>query len=91
MPLVDAVAGSAGVVLAVLHILLWVQVAGPSGVDVTNILIKVEGNASMSLLRDISSEDCQWLCYVSKILDELVVVTNKSQKWSYLFSCFGGS
>ena len=29
-----------GVVLAVLHVLLWVWVAGPSGVDVSNMLIK---------------------------------------------------
>ena len=49
MSLVDAVVGSAGLVLAVLHILLWVQVAGPSGVDGTSILIKAVGMAGVSL------------------------------------------
>ena len=47
--LVDVVVGSAGSVLAVLHILLLVQVAGPSRVDVTNIMMKAVGNAGVSL------------------------------------------
>ena len=33
---------------------------------------------------------CEGFCYLSKILDELEVVTNKSQKYSYLFSILGG-
>ena len=33
---------------------------------------------------------CQQLCYTSRILDEHVVVANKSQKFSYLFSVLGG-
>ena len=40
LSLVDVVIGSAGVVSAVLHVLLQVQMAGPSGVDVTNILLE---------------------------------------------------
>ena len=49
MSLVDAVVGSASSVLAVLYILLWVQVAGPSEIDVTNILIEAVGIAGVSL------------------------------------------
>ena len=44
LSLVDAGARSVGVVWAVMHVLLQVQV-GPSGVDVTNILIKAVGVA----------------------------------------------
>ena len=40
MSLVNAFVGSAGMVLAVLCILLWVWMAVPSMVDITNILIK---------------------------------------------------
>ena len=36
------------VVLAVLHVLQWVWVAGPSGVDVINILIEAVGVAGVS-------------------------------------------
>ena len=43
LALVDIFIGSAGVVSAVLCLLLWVWVAGPSGVDVTNILIDAVG------------------------------------------------
>ena len=49
LSLVDVGVVSVGVVLAVLFVLLWVWVAGPSGVDVTNILIKVVGVAGVSL------------------------------------------
>ena len=49
LSLVDAGLVSVGVVLAVLHVLLWVQVAGSSGVDVTNILIKAVGVSGVSL------------------------------------------
>ena len=45
LPSVDVVVGSAGVVSAVLHVLLWVLGAGPYGVDVTNILIEPVGVA----------------------------------------------
>ena len=38
----------------------------------------------------IMVKGCQQLCYASKILDELTVVTNKSQKCCYLFSILGG-
>ena len=38
-----------------LHVLLPVQVAGPSGVDVTNILIEAEGVAGVSL----TSTNCE--------------------------------
>ena len=41
--LVDVGAVSAGVVSVVLHVLLWVLVARPSRVDVTNLLIKAVG------------------------------------------------
>ena len=46
--LVDAVVGSAGVELAVLQILLQVWMAGPSRVDVTNILIEAVGITGVS-------------------------------------------
>ena len=36
------------------------------------------------------SKGCQRFCYASKILDELAVVTNKSEKYSYLFTILGG-
>ena len=49
MSLVDLIIGSASVVMAVLHLLLWVQVAGLSEVDVTNIMIKAVGVAGVSL------------------------------------------
>ena len=49
MSLVDAVVGSAGVVLAVLCILLWVWVVGPSKLDVTNILVNAVGITGVSL------------------------------------------
>ena len=50
LSLVDVVVGSVGaVVLAVLHILLWVWVAGPSGVDMTIMLIDAVGIAGVSL------------------------------------------
>ena len=39
LSLVDVVIGYAGVVSAVLHVLLLVRVEGPSEVTVTNILI----------------------------------------------------
>ena len=46
----DVVVGSLGaVVSAVLCILLWNWVAGPSRVDVTNLLIEAVGVAGMSL------------------------------------------
>ena len=38
----------------------------------------------------VVSKGCQWLCYVSKIFNELTVVTNKSQECSELFSILGG-
>ena len=49
LSLVDVGIGSAGMVLLVLHVLMWVWVAGPSGVDVTKILIGVVGVAGVSL------------------------------------------
>ena len=50
LSVVDVVIGYVrSVVLAVLHVLLWVWVAGPSGVDVTNMLIKAVGVAGVSL------------------------------------------
>ena len=41
MSVVDASLGD--VVSVGLHVLLWVWVAGPSGIDLTNMLIEVEG------------------------------------------------
>ena len=55
LSLVDVGVVSVDVVLAVLHLLLWLQVAGPCGVDVTNILIKAIGVAVMSL----TSTNCE--------------------------------
>ena len=49
LSLVDVAVVSAGVVLAVLYVLLWVQVGGPCGVVVTNMLIKAVGVAGVSL------------------------------------------
>ena len=50
LSLVDVVVVSVGgLVLAVLHVLLWVQVAVPSGVDVTSMLIETVGIAGVSL------------------------------------------
>ena len=49
LTLTELVIGSAGVVSAALHVLLQVQVTGPSGVDVTNIFIKAVGVGGMSL------------------------------------------
>ena len=49
MALAIAVVGSAGVVLALLHVLLWVWVAGQSRVDVTNIIIEAVLIAWVSL------------------------------------------
>ena len=50
MSLIDAVVVSAGLVLAVLLVLLWMWVAGPSRVDVSNMLIKAVGNNGESLI-----------------------------------------
>ena len=50
LSLVDVVVGSvSSVVLAVLCVLLWAGVAGPSGADVTNMLIKAVGVAGVSM------------------------------------------
>ena len=50
MSVVNVIVGSVGGVVSVeLHVLLWVQVAGPSGVDVTNMLIEGEGFVGVSL------------------------------------------
>ena len=49
LSLVDVVIGSAGVVSAVLCVLLLVGVTGPAGLDVTNILIEAVGVAGVSL------------------------------------------
>ena len=50
MSVVDVVVGSVGGVVSVgLHVLLQVQVAGPSGVEVTNMLIEAVGVARVSL------------------------------------------
>ena len=50
MSLVHVVVGSVGaVILAVLHVLLWIQVAGPSEEDVTHILIEAVGASRVSL------------------------------------------
>ena len=49
LPLVDVVKGSAVVVSAVLHVLLWVWMAGQSGIGVTNILINAVWVAGVSL------------------------------------------
>ena len=54
LSLVDAFVGSVSdVILAVLHVLL--QVAGPSEVDVTNVLIKAAGVAGVS----VTSNNCE--------------------------------
>ena len=48
--LVDLGVLSVGVVLAVLNVLLQVQMAGPSGVDVINMLIEAVGVSGVSML-----------------------------------------
>ena len=47
LSVIDAFVG--GVVSVGLHVLLWVQVAGPSAVDITNLLIEVVGVAGVFL------------------------------------------
>ena len=49
LSLVDVGVVSVDVALAVLCVLLWVPVGGPSRVDVTNLLIKAVGVAGVSL------------------------------------------
>ena len=49
LSLVDVGVVFAGVVLAVLHVFLWVQVAGPSRVDVTNMLMEAVDATGVSL------------------------------------------
>ena len=49
LSLVNVGVVSVGLVVAVLHVFLQVQMAGTSGVDVTNILIKSVGVAGISL------------------------------------------
>ena len=50
LSLVDVVVVSVGgMLLAMLHILLWVGVAEPAGVDVINMLIEAVGIAGVSL------------------------------------------
>ena len=36
------------------------------------------------------SKGCQQFCYADILLDEIMVVTDKSEKYSYLFSILGG-
>ena len=50
MLLVDVVIGSLSSILAVVHVLQWVWVAGSSGVDVNNMFIKAVGVAGVSLV-----------------------------------------
>ena len=47
LSVVDASVGD--VILLGLHILVWVWVAGPSGVDVTSMVIEAVGIAGVSL------------------------------------------
>ena len=71
--LVDAVVGSAGVVLAVLCILLRLQVVGPSRVDVTNILIKTVGIAGVSLTSINCERQSVALLHASDIHSKLIL------------------
>ena len=48
LSVVDASVGDMG--LIELHVLLWVQVEGPSGVDVTNMFIEAVGIFGVSLI-----------------------------------------
>ena len=50
LSVVDVVVGSVGGVVSVgIHVLLQVQVAGPSGMDATNMLIEAVGIAEVFL------------------------------------------
>ena len=73
LSLVDVGVISAGVVSAVLHALLQVQVAGPSGVDVTNILIKAVGVAWVSLTSTICERQSADLLQASDIHSNLIL------------------
>ena len=73
MSLIDPVVGSVGVVLAVLCVLLWVWVAGPSGVDVTNILIKAVGLAGVSLTSTNHERQSAALLWASDIHSKLIL------------------
>ena len=73
MSLVDTVVGCAGMVLAVLCILMWVWVAGPSGVDVTNILIKAVGIAGVSLTSTNHERQSAALLWAPAIHSKLIL------------------
>ena len=77
--LVDEVVGSAGVVLAVLCIFLWVWVAGASGVDVTNILIKAVGIDGVSLTSTNCKRQSAALVWAPDIHSKSII-NNKNNK-----------
>ena len=73
LSLVDVDIVSVDVVLAVLCVLQWVQVAGPSGVDVTKILIEAVGIAGMSVTSINHERQSVALLWVSDIHLNLIL------------------
>ena len=88
LSLVDVVIGYAGVILAVLFVLLWVWVAGPSGVDVTNILIKAVGVAWISLKSANHERQPAALMQAPDIHSNVILISGRFQRPSvYLAVC----
>ena len=61
-----------GVISLGVHVLLWVWVAGPSRVDVTNMLIEAEGFTGVSMMstnHERQSAGLLWAPYIhSKVM-----------------------
>ena len=73
LSLVDVVLAFVGVALAVLHVLLWMQVAGPSGVDVPNILIEAVGVVGVSLTSTNHEKQSAVLLWAPDIHSNLIL------------------
>ena len=84
LALVDVGILSVGVVLAVLSVLLQVLVAGPSGVDVTNILIKDVGVVGVSLTSTNCERQSAALLWAPNIHSNLILYVASSG--DHLFS-----
>ena len=90
LSLVDVGIGFAGVASAVLHVLLWVWVAGPPRVDVTNIFIKAVGVAGMSLTYNNHERQSAALLQVPDIHLNLIlqVASSKDHLFTLLLAFF---